>query len=128
MGKTLTLAQVGELLECEVVVEPGPLAEIVIAIGAGADLMSDVLAFINPQALLLTGLTDVQAVRTAIIADVRAMVYVRSKRPSAESIALAQREDLPLLQTPLTMFESCGRLYQAGLPGCVLEPRGVSPG
>jgi len=70
--------------------------------GCGADLMSDVC---NPQ-----------VVRTAIMADVRAIVFVRGKQPPCETIDLAMQENIPIISSPYGMFELCGRLYQAGLP------------
>ena len=89
--------------------------------GCGADLMSDVLASIQPEAVLLTGLCNPQVVRTAQMADVAAIVFVRGKMPAAEVIDLANQEKIPLISTPYGMFELCGRLYQAGLPS--LETR-----
>ena len=89
--------------------------------GCGADLMSDVLASIQPEAVLLTGLCNPQVVRTAQMADVAAIVFVRGKMPAAEVIELANQEKIPLISTPYGMFELCGRLYQAGLPS--LETR-----
>ncbi len=83
--------------------------------GCGADLMSDVLASIKPDAVLLTGLCNIQVVRTAQMADVRAIIFVRGKMPQPETIALASRENIPLITSPFGMFELCGRLYQAGL-------------
>ncbi len=83
--------------------------------GCGADLMSDVLASIQPEAVLLTGLCNPQVVRTAQMADVAAVVLVRGKQPPVETVDLAIREGLPLISTPYGMFELCGRLYQAGL-------------
>ncbi len=84
--------------------------------GCGADLMSDVLASIQPDSILLTGLCNPQVVRTSTIADVRAVIFVRGKIPSPETIQLAEQEGMPLFSTPLGMFEACGRLYQEGLP------------
>ena len=84
--------------------------------GCGADLMSDVLASIQPEAVLLTGLCNPQVVRTAQIADVAAVVFVRGKMPPAETIALATEEEIPLISSPFGMFELCGRLFQHGLP------------
>lgn len=81
----------------------------------GADLMSDVLASIRPDAVLLTGLCNPQVIRTAIIADITAIVFVRGKQPDQEAIELADEEDIPLITTKLGLFESCGILYQAGL-------------
>ena len=84
--------------------------------GCGADLMSDVLASIQPEAVLLTGLCNPQVVRTAQMADVAAIVLVRGKTPQPETIQLAESEEIALITTPYGMFELCGRLYQAGLP------------
>lgn len=119
----LTLAEVCRVLEAEVLTGGETLDATQVTVGAGADLMSDVLAFINPEAVLLTGLANVQSIRTAVIADVKALVYVRGKQPNADGVALAEENGLPLLCTPLTMYEACGRLYQAGLPPCLLPPR-----
>lgn len=90
--------------------------EVEIKGGCGADLMSDVLASIQPDAILFTGLCNPQVVRTAQMADVRAIVIVRGKKPPSETISLAEQEGIPLISTPYGMFEVCGRLYRAGLP------------
>jgi predicted transcriptional regulator len=84
--------------------------------GCGADLMSDVLASVQPDAILLTGLCNPQVVRTAQMADVQAIIFVRGKQPNKETIQLAEQEEMPLISSPYGMFELCGRLYQAGLP------------
>ena len=84
--------------------------------GCGADLMSDVLASVQPHAVLLTGLCNPQVVRTAQMADVAAIVFVRGKMPGQDVIDLANEEQIPLITTPHGMFELCGRLYKAGLP------------
>ena len=83
--------------------------------GFGADLMSDVLASIQPEAVLVTGLCNPQVVRTAQMADVAAIVLVRGKHPPLETIKLANEEELPVISTPFGMFEICGRLHLAGL-------------
>ncbi|KPL25427.1 MAG: hypothetical protein AMJ75_00835 [Phycisphaerae bacterium SM1_79] len=89
-----------------------------IVMACGSDLMSDVLAFVKSGSLLLTGLTNPQVVRTSEVADVSAICFVRGKRPEQETIRMAESKNIPLLTTPLPMFESCGRLYSEGLPGC----------
>lgn len=81
-----------------------------------ADLMSDVLASIQPDAVLLTGLCNPQVVRTALIADVKAIIFVRGKNPVIEAIDLATEEDMPIISSPLGLYELSGRLMQAGLP------------
>ena len=84
--------------------------------GIGADLMSDVLASSQPKAVLLTGLTNPQVVRTAQIAEFRAIIFVRGKQPQTETVDIATEENMPLISSPFGMFELCGRLRQAGLP------------
>jgi predicted transcriptional regulator len=112
----MKLEAVREILNCQVITGDDKL-DVEVGVGCGADLMSDVLAFIKPNALLLTGLTNVQAVRTAEIAEVRAIVYVRGKLPDKDAIDLAKEKGIVLLGTTLPMYESCGRLHQHGLPG-----------
>ena len=84
--------------------------------GCGADLMSDVLASIQPEAVLLTGLCNPQVIRTSLMADVAAIVIVRGKNIPKETIDLANEEDIALISSPFGMFELAGRLYKAGLP------------
>jgi predicted transcriptional regulator len=83
--------------------------------GCCADLMSDVLAYSRPRAVLLTGLTNPQVVRTAQIADFRAIIFIRGKRPQPETIEIAIHENIPLISSPLGMFELSGKLHDAGL-------------
>ena len=92
--------------------------EMTVDIACGADLMSDVLAFTHEGALLLTGLTNPQVVRTAEMAGIKAVVFVRGKYPPPETISLAEQKGIPLLASRFTMYESCGRLYNAGLASC----------
>jgi hypothetical protein len=80
-----------------------------------ADLMSDVLAFSVTDSLLITGLTNVQAIRTADVANVKAIVFVQNKRPDIETVAVAEAKNIPLFVTGLSMFDVCGRLYEKGL-------------
>ncbi len=94
--------------------------------GCGADLMSDVLASIQPEAVLLTGLCNPQVVRTAQMADVAAIILVRGKNPPRETIDLAEKENITLITSPYGMFELCGRLYQAGLAS-LERPMGEGP-
>jgi predicted transcriptional regulator len=83
----------------------------------GADLMSDILNKVSENSLLLTGLTTIQVIRTAIVADVGAVVFVRKKNPPQEVIDMAKAQGLPLISSPYSMFVSCGRLYACNLTG-----------
>ena len=83
--------------------------------GCGADLMSDVLTAARPGAVLLTGLCNPQVVRTAEMADVHAIVFLRGKQPTPDMIELATQKNIPVITSEMGMFELCGRLYKAGL-------------
>lgn len=103
------------------VLTPGNHLDRDITCACGADLMSDVLAFAEPHALLLTGLANAQVVRTAEMADIAAIVLVRGKQPDPDALALATEKNIPLIASPCALFEMCGRLYQAGMVGCHLK-------
>ena len=84
----------------------------------GADLMSDVLAFVRGDTLILTGMVNAHVIRTAEMLDVRFIVFVRGKQPSEEMIAMAEEEDMVLMSTEHTLFTSSGLLYTNGLRSC----------
>ena len=112
----MTLKEILKILNCRVLVG-GEDLDIEIKVGCGCDLMSDVLSFIKSGALLLTGLNNPQAIRTAEMSEVRVVCLVRNKQPSNDMIALARESGIILLTTSLPMFEACGKLYKSGLLG-----------
>lgn len=85
----------------------------------GSDLMSDVLAFVKDQAVLLTGLMNQQVVRTAEMMDIICIIFIRGKAPAPEVVALAQQKDIAVMTTTHRMFTACGLLFEAGLNGGV---------
>jgi predicted transcriptional regulator len=113
----MTLQEVADVLEASFLTRGNHLHKVV-RFACGCDLMSDVLAFIKAEALLLTGLTNTQVIYTAEVADIDVVCFVRGKKPEKDVIALAEEKDITLMATDLRMFESCGRLYREGLAGC----------
>jgi len=83
----------------------------------GCDLMSDVLAYVKDQAVLLTGLVNPQVIRTAEMMDMICIVFVRSKMPTEEMIELAKENGIVILLTDKRLYEACGILYSNGLVG-----------
>ncbi|MBO7161283.1 MAG: hypothetical protein J6W15_00575 [Clostridia bacterium] len=81
----------------------------------GSDMMSDVLAYVKNQAVLLTGLVNLQVIRTAGMMDMHCIVFVRSKTPTEEMLAAAAEHDIVVMTTDLRMYEACGMLYNNGL-------------
>ena len=96
---------------------PNADLEVDVHAACGSDMMSDVLAFVKDQSVLLTGLVNSQVVRTAEMMDMVCIVFVRGKCPDQEILALAQQRGIAVLTTPYRMFTACGKLYEAGLRG-----------
>ncbi|MBP2644971.1 MAG: hypothetical protein H6Q75_411 [Firmicutes bacterium] len=114
----MKLAEVNALLCTEVLCgQENMEREIVTA--CGADLMSDVLVYTKEKTLLLTGLTNIQVVRTAEVGDLMGIIFVRGKRPGPEVIEMAKAKSIPLMLTELSMFDACGILHDYGIRGCV---------
>lgn len=86
----------------------------------GSDMMSDVLAFVKDQAVLITGLVNQQVIRTAEMMDMVCVVFVRGKVPDEAILDLARQTGIAVLTTTHRMFTACGLLYQAGLQGGAL--------
>lgn len=112
----MTVLQLKEILSAELLCG-GDHLDREVQTACGSDMMSDVLAFVKEQAVLLTGLVNPQVVRTAEMMDMKVIVFVRGKMPSDAILDLAHKLDIVVLKTELEMFTSCGKLYQAGLRG-----------
>lgn len=112
----MKLTQVKDLLQCSVLTGEEALS-IDIDTAVAADGMSIVLAAPRPRALLITGLTHIQSVRTANMADIAAIVYVGGNQPNAAAVAMARSKKIVLLATKLGMFDTCGILREQGIKG-----------
>ena len=112
----MKVRDIKEILEAELICRED-LLETDVHAACGSDMMSDVLAFVKEQAVMLTGLVNPQVVRTAEMMDMHCIVFVRGKRPDLNMIEMAEARDMVMLCTELEMFTSCGKLYSAGLRG-----------
>jgi predicted transcriptional regulator len=110
----MKILEIKELLGAEVLVGEEWMDHEVHS-ACGCDMMSDVLAFVKDQAVLLTGLCNPQVIRTATMMDMRCVVFVRGKRPGNDVLALAQDSGIAILATDMRMYPACGILYQNGL-------------
>jgi hypothetical protein len=90
-------------------------ASLEIASACGADLMSDVIAFVKDRVVLMTGLVNPQVIRTATLLDIHAVIFVRGKIPTRDMIEMANESEIILAGTKLPLFLACGKLYEAGL-------------
>lgn len=121
----MKLREVIDILDAEIIVGEDSL-DLEVKTAFGADLMSDVLAFAKAGSLLLTGLTNTQVIRTANVLDIAAIILVRAKKPSSDTIALAKELKIPLLSTKYILFETAGRLYAKGIVGCLPKVENTS--
>ena len=110
----MTIGEIQQLLSAKVFAGENLLDQEVYS-AFGSDMMSDVLAYVKDQSVLLTGLVNSQVIRTAEMMDMVCIVLVRGKQPTAEMLELAEEMGIAVLATSKRMYESCGKLYAAGL-------------
>lgn len=116
----MTINDVKEILNAKVLCLEEKLSTEVHT-ACGADMMSDVLAFVKDQSVLITGLCNPQVVRTAEMMDIVCICFVRGKIPTDDVIELAKERGVVLLATDERMFPACGKLYIKGLSGGTTE-------
>ena len=112
----MKISTIKELLDAEVLCCEDSLSRHVYS-ACGCDLMSDVLAYVKDQAVLLTGLVNPQVIRTAVMMDMVCVVFVRSKEPTEEMLELAKEAGIVIMTSDKRLYEACGLLYTSGLDG-----------
>jgi len=110
------IAEIVKILDAEILTENANM-DIDVCSACGSDLMSDVMAYVKDNVILLTGLVSPQVVRTAEMMDIKAVCFVRGKKPGKNIIDLANEKGIILLTTNHPMFITCGMLFNAGLTG-----------
>lgn len=109
----MNIREMTEIIDGQVIA--GDNLEVELKSACGSDMMSDVLAFVKDQSVLLTGLVNPQVVRTAEMMDMKCIVFVRGKSPDSSVISLAKAKGIVVVCTKLRLYEACGRLYSKGL-------------
>lgn len=112
----MTIRELAALLDARVLCGEEKLDQEVNS-GFASDLMSDVLAFVNDRTVLITGLTNVHVMRTCEMLDIHCVVFARGKVPSEEVLEEAMDLDMVVLATQYTCYNTCGRMYAAGIGG-----------
>ena len=112
----MKISQIQTILQAHVL-SGGEFMDREVQNACGSDMMSDVLAFVKDQAVLVTGLTNPQVVRTASMMDMSCIIFVRGKTPGEGVLMLAREMGIVVLATEQTMFTTCGILYENGLRG-----------
>lgn len=112
----MKISTIRELLDAKVICCEENIGNHVYS-ACGSDMMSDVLAYVKDQAVLMTGLVNSQVIRTAEMMDMVCIVFVRSKLPTEEMVELAKESNIVLMATDKRMYEACGILYSNGLVG-----------
>lgn len=112
----MTVRKIQEVLDAVVYTGDDQL-DLEVQAACGADLMSDVMAFVKEHVVLLTGLLNPQSLRTADLLDIKVVVFVRGKKPTEDLVEIAKDNGMVLMTTKYSMFLACGRLYESGLKG-----------
>lgn len=116
----MKIREIKELLKVEPITCQEKL-DVDVKYAFASDLMSDVLALVNSDVMLITGLINIQTIRTAEMKDIKCIIFVRGKVPDDTVIELARQNDICLLCTRLTMFNTCGLLHKSGMQGAELK-------
>lgn len=112
----MTIRDVKDILQAEVLTGE-ELLDTAVETACGADLMSDVLAFVKHKTVLITGLINLHVVRTSEMLDISCIVFSRGKRPGEDILEEAEEAGIAVLSTRMTTYTCCGELYMRGLPG-----------
>ena len=113
----MTIQDIKDILHAEILWADEDMLSHEVHTACGSDMMSDVLAFVKDQSVLLTGLMNPQVVRTAEMMDMHCIIFVRGKTIDPAVVELARQKDITVLATPYRMFTACGLLYSNGLRG-----------
>ena len=118
----MKIREIQSLLEADLLVGEEELDSDVFS-ACASDMMSDVLAFVKDQGVLITGLVNTQVIRTAAMMDMRCIVFVRGKNPGEDVLSLGAEAGIVIMTSGLRMYEACGRLYTNGLhAGSITTP------
>lgn len=112
----MKISEIIEILEAEALTDI-VYPDMDITSACGADLMSDVMAYVKENVLLLTGLVNPQVIRTAEMMDIKAVVFVRGKNPGQAVVELGREKGITVLASKDPLFIACGKLYKAGITG-----------
>ncbi len=110
----MTVKQIVEILDAKVICGQDNLNHL-LDIAFASDLMSDVLTLKDDNVLLITGLANMQTIRTAEMSDIHCIVFARNKKVSPEMEELARENNMVVLECRYSVFKTCGLLYQAGV-------------
>lgn len=113
----MKLIEVKTILNAEILTAPDSWEEVDVKSACGCDLMSDVLAYVKNQGMLLTGLVNPQVIRTAEMMDIKVVAFVRGKTPTDEVLELARDLNMTIMTTEKPLYVACGKLYAGGLSG-----------
>lgn len=110
----MKVKEIAELTKARIVTRCSPEREFVLK-AFSSDLMSDVLTLEEDHVLLITGLSNIQLIRTMEMADIVVVLLARNKKATPDMIELANENGLIILETPFSIYKTSGILYSHGL-------------
>ncbi len=110
----MTIQEISNLIEGKVLC-CGDVPDVKIDYAFSSDLMSDVLTLQQEHMVLITGLANLQAIRTSEMSDISCVIFARDKKIGEDILSLAMENNITLIESPHSVFHISGELYKAGI-------------
>jgi predicted transcriptional regulator len=110
----MTVKEIADIVNGKVICCEDELS-ISIKYAFASDLMSDVLTIEKENLVLITGLSNLQTIRTAEMSDINCIIFARDKKIGEDMISLAKENKMILIESPHSVFHISGELYKAGI-------------
>jgi len=112
--KQMTIKEIIEIIDGKVICCEDKISTRV-EYAFASDLMSDVLTIEKENLVLITGLANLQAIRTSEMSEINCIIFARAKKIGDEMISLAEENNMILVESPFSVFHISGKLYEAGI-------------
>ena len=112
--KCMKISDISKVLNARVAIG-GDYLDREVEFACASDLMSDVLTIEKHNILLITGMATIQTMRTAEMSDAAMVLLVRNKKATPEMKAIANQNNLVILEYEGSMFQASGLLFKAGI-------------
>jgi hypothetical protein len=112
--KKMTIKEITEIIDGKVICCEERLSTNV-EYAFSSDLMSDVLTIEKENMVLITGLANLQTIRTSEMSDISCIIFARDKKIGEQMVSLARENSMILVESPHSVFYISGELYKAGL-------------
>ena len=111
----MTIRELMPLIEAKELTKQADLEKEVLC-GYTCDLLSWVMGHGQEGMAWVTVQTHMNVIAVALLSDMACVIMPESIEMEQESLDKADAEGMCVLQSPLTSYEICGRIYAKGVP------------